>query len=345
MICQKEVTSIYIYYDGELIACIRDLAAEENTHYLEIMTSQTNSDEVRQIVEGVPWNDNLTILRYNLLSAGLNEICMQKAEKQESYDRISRDHATPDGRNVTVRYNYEALRFYPPKEVFSDLLQAFEIANRSSIIQGITLVGDEADSYSIADYHKHMEMIAFLHSVYPNVSLTFHAGELTPLIGKKPDLVYHIADAINTCNASRIGHGVDISFETDHEKIMAGMAANNIPVEILLTSNQQILGINCSDHPVSMYLEHEVPVILATDDPGVEGTNLTQEYVNFTISHPSLSYEEIREINLNSIRYSFLPTEDKERIIDGLLQDMEEFEESFTPGSVVIQQNPVSSVT
>lgn len=320
------------YYDGELIASIRNQAASEKIRYLELMTSQTNSDEVRQIVSQVPWDDNLSVLRKNLLDAGLADICRQKVQTQATYDQVSREHATPEGRNVTVRYIYEALRFYPLKEVFSDLLQAFEIANQSPLIEGVTLVGDEADQYSLKDYDEHMKMVAYLHSVYPDVGITLHAGELTPGLVPSSDMQDHISEAINAGNASRIGHGVSIIYEKDREGVLDKMAASHIPVEILLTSNLQILGIDAADHPVSSYLDHDVPVILATDDPGVECTSLTQEFVNLTLNKPRVSYEQIREINLNSIRYSFLPETEKNRMLAELNESLQEYEHVILAG-------------
>lgn len=313
-------------YNGELIASMRDQAAVENIWYLEVMTSQTNSDDVREIVNQVPWDENLSLLRSNLLDAGLAEVCLKKVLTQETYDQVSRDYATPAGRNVTVRYTYEALRFSPPKEVFSDLVQAFEIANLSPIVEGITLVGDESDSYSLNDYDEHMRMLAYLHGIYPDVAITLHAGELTPEIASSPDIKDHIFQAITIGNVSRIGHGVSIRYEEDWEETLATMAASDIPVEILMTSNLQILGIPGTDHPVSLYLDAGVPVILATDDPGVEGTVLTQEYVNFTMSNPDVSYVQIREINLNSIRYSFLPSPEREEMLAELEERLSQYE-------------------
>src|SRR5690606_34830080 len=123
-------------------------------------------------------------------------------------------------------------------------------------------------------------------SVYPDVHIELHAGELTKQIVGKKDLGFHISDAITTGNASRIGHGVAIKEEEGWENTLAIMREKDIPVEILLTSNEQILNISGPTHPVSVYLSHDVPVTLATDDPGVKYTNLTQEYVIFTLSHP-----------------------------------------------------------
>jgi len=320
------------YYDGELIADIRDQAAFENIRYLELMTSQTNSDKVWQIVNQVPWDDNLSLLRKNLLDAGLADVCKQKVQTLATYDQVSQKYATAEGRNVTVRYTYEALRFYPLKEVFSDLLQAFEVANQSTLIEGVTLVGDEADQHSLQDYDEHMKMVAYLHSVYPDVGITLHAGELTPELVPPVDIKDHISEAISTGNASRIGHGVSIRYERDGEKVLEKMNASHIPVEILLTSNLQILGIDTADHPVSLYLEHEVPVILATDDPGIEHTTLTQEFVNLTMNKPHVSYEQIREINLNSIRYSFLPQAEKDRMLAELNESLRQYEHVVLAG-------------
>lgn len=317
------------YYDGDVYATIRDRAADENILYLELMTSQTNGDDVRKVLSEVDWNENLSHMRDDLLQAGLAEICERKVAKHASYDQMSVELSHPDGKNVTTRYIYEALRFYPKKEVFTDLLQAFEIANSSPVISGITLVGDEADQYSADDYHLHMEMIAYLHSVYPDVHIELHAGELTKQIAEKNDFGYHISDAITTGNASRIGHGVAIKEEEGWENTLAIMRENDIPVEILLTSNEQILNISGPEHPVSVYLSHDVPVVLATDDPGVEYTNLTQEYVIFTLNHPDVSYDEIREMNKNSIQYSFLTEEEKTDLLTRLENNLAVFEKEI----------------
>lgn len=68
------------YYSGDVIATIRDRAAEENIMYIELMTSQTNTEEVKWVVSGVDWSDNFTLMRQNLLNASLAEICKQKCK-------------------------------------------------------------------------------------------------------------------------------------------------------------------------------------------------------------------------------------------------------------------------
>lgn len=317
------------YYNGDVYATIRDRAADENTLYLEVMTSQTNGNDVRKVLSEVDWDDNLSQLRDDLLRAGLADICERKVTTHTSYDQISGELSHPGGKNVTIRYIYEALRFYPKKEVFTDLLQAFEIANQSPVILGITLVGDEAAQYSSDDYHLHMEMVAYLHSIYPDVKIELHAGELTREVAGPDDLRFHISDAVTTGNASRIGHGVSILEEDDWEITLQTMKERDIPVEILLTSNEQILNVSGPEHPAFVYRAYGVPIILSTDDPGIFSTNLTHEYVLFTLNHPDLSYEEIREINVNSIRYSFLPEDEKTVLLTRLEDELAEFEKEI----------------
>ena len=317
------------YYNGDVIATIRNRAADENIQYLELMTSQTDTEQVHEIVAAVDWDDNFSVMRKNLLDAGLDEIIDRKVRTHEFYDRESWELACPAGKNVTVRYIYEALRFYPKKEVFANLLQAFEIADRCPVVVGINLVGDEADDYSRTDYHLHMEMVSYLASVYPQVSVSHHAGELTYGLVPEEDLRFHIADAVYTGKASRIGHGVSILSEDAWQETLAEMKKRDIPVEILLTSNEQILSISGHDHPVSVYLDHQVPVVIATDDPGIERTDLSGEFVKLTLQHPELRYEDIRAITINSIRFSYLPGPEKELMLVQFNERLEPFERSI----------------
>lgn len=314
-------------YMGELIATIRDRAAGENVMYIEtMMHARGTSAQEKEAESKVVWNDNFSVMRENLLDAGLRESCVENARILASYDATSREFASSQGKNVTVRYIYEAIRVNPKKDVYTDLVQAFETANQSPLVAGINFVGEEDTYYARTDYHLHMQMISYLHSVYPNVSIALHAGEQTPGLVPPEDLRFHVADAINTAKASRIGHGVDIMEEDASGYTLSDMAEQDIPIEILLTSNEQILHVNGPNHPVSIYLSHHVPVVIATDDPGIERTDLTEQYVKLALQHPELSYEQICEINLNSIRYSFLPGPEKERMLEQLRGNLDRFE-------------------
>lgn len=84
------------------------------------------------------------------------------------------------------------------------------------------------------------------------------------------------------------------------------MANHHIPVEINLISNLKILNISGRNHPLNYYLTHNVPVVLSTDDEGVLRTDLTQQYVEAAKEH-GLNYQQLKQINRNTLTYSFLP--------------------------------------
>jgi len=86
------------------------------------------------------------------------------------------------------------------------------------------------------------------------------------------------------------------------------MADRGIAVEICLTSNDVILGVRGKDHPLRLYMEHGVPVALATDDPGVSRDDMTNQYVR-AAQEQGLTYEELKRIARNSIEFSFVEGE------------------------------------
>ena len=69
-----------------------------------------------------------------------------------------------------------------------------------------------------------------------------------------------------SAKADRIGHGVDVMYENRPYELMKDMAAKRVMVEINLTSNDVILGIEGKHHPFSLYRKFGVSVALSSDD-------------------------------------------------------------------------------
>jgi adenosine deaminase/adenosine deaminase CECR1 len=170
-----------------------------------------------------------------------------------------------------------------------------------------------------------MKMFRFLKSLYPGVKVAMHAGELA--LGDVPpeDLQFHIDQAVNLAGADRIGHGIDLAHETNIVSIMQRMRARDIPVEINLTSNAFINGVQGQDHPVTLYRKYGVPYVISTDDAGVTRHNLANEYVLFA-SRYKPGYAEVKKASYNSIRYAFLPAADKARLTRQLDERFAKFE-------------------
>lgn len=99
-------------------------------------------------------------------------------------------------------------------------------------------------------------------------------------------------------------------------------------VEINLTSNEFILGVKDSEHPIMLYHNAGIPIIISTDDPGILRTSLTEQYVLATLRY-GFSYNEIKQFVYNSIEYAFLTGTEKKDLIAELHKLFYEFEENY----------------
>ena len=180
---------------------------------------------------------------------------------------------------VEVRYIYQVLRGHPPEQVFAQTVLGFETVAASMKAErlggheggwvGINFVMPKDGFISMRDYSLQMKMLDYLHSVYPQVHIRLHAGELAPGQVPPEGLRFHIRQAVEVGHAERIGHGVDVMYEDDAPGLLEEMAQKHVMVEINLSSNEGILGIKGAEHPFANYRAARVPVALSTDDEGV----------------------------------------------------------------------------
>lgn len=299
------------HHIGAILAEISDRAAKQNESYVEVMVSEGGS-EARELGHTLSFNPDFEVMRQQLLGSGLSRIVdkvTQDLDRDEMVMRTSlacnTDHPQP-GCGIKLRYILRAEREQAPELIFAQLLVSFEAVKHDPRIVGVNMVQSEDGPISMRDYELHMQMLGYLHRLYPDVSLTLHAGELRPGLVPHDGLTFHIHDAIHVAHANRIGHGVDIVYENDAETLFSDMAKQHRLVEINLTSNDQILGIKNEAHPLPLYLSHGVPVALSTDDEGVSRTTLTREYQRAALSY-HLNYRTIKMMVRNSITYAFLP--------------------------------------
>jgi len=158
------------------------------------------------------------------------------------------------------------------------------------------------------DYTLQMKMLDYLHSVYPRVHISLHAGELAPGLVPPEGLRFHIRQAVELGHAERIGHGVDVMYEDDADGLLKEMARKHVMVEINLSSNEGILGIKGAEHPFPIYRAAHVPVALSTDDEGVSRIDLTHEYVRAVLDY-HLSYLDLKQMARTGMEHNFLPGE------------------------------------
>jgi adenosine deaminase len=307
---------------GEWLDEVATRAARQNEQYLEIMQTPSFS-KAAEVGYKIGWPADATesisptrlaALRDELLAGGLKDDVApdtrELAEAKSSRESIEHCHqatAAP-ACNVQIHWMYQVLRAFPPQQVFAQTLLGFELASVNSDVVGINFVQPEDDRRAMADYHLHMQMLDYLHSVYPNVKISLHAGELAPGIVPPEGLTFHIREAVDLGHASRIGHGVDVLYETDSAELLKDLASKHIMVEINLTSNDGILGIKGKEHPLAAYRAAHVPVALSTDDEGVNRSELTQEFVK-GVEEQNLGYYDLKTMARTSLEHAFFQGE------------------------------------
>ncbi|WP_348267851.1 adenosine deaminase [Edaphobacter paludis] len=335
---------IHKSHTGEWLNEVATRAAAQNEQYLEIMETPTFSNAAKLgYALGWPTGTSLLVgttgqkevtpeqlakLRDALLAGGLrDEVATDRKELADaeakrsaiencptmpqqtnvsipSGDSIGEGHSTSC--SVKIRFIYQVLRAFPPQQVFAQTLLGFELASQDPDVVGINFVQPEDAFYSMSEYHRQMQMLDYLHTIYPRVHITLHAGELAPGLVPPAGLRFHIREAVELGHAERIGHGADIMYEDNPKALLNEMADHHIMVEINLTSNDVILGIDPAHHPLPIYLAAHVPVAVSTDDEGVSRIDLTNEYIRAARDF-NLSYADLKNMARTSLEHSFLP--------------------------------------
>jgi adenosine deaminase len=238
-------------------------------------------------------------------------------------------HQGIDTVGFSMRYHNYVVRVFQPFQLFRDMYASFISADASPIIVGVNIVAPEDDPVTQRDYWLQMMMYKYFHRMYPNVKYAMHAGELSPGLVKPEEMSWHIREAIKVAGASRIGHGTDLPWEKNYREILEDMKNQNIPVEINLSSNAFLLGVEKDAHPFMLFKQAGVPIVLSTDDAGVLRGSLTEEYMLAVQWFPELQYEDLKEISRNGIRYGFMEAPLKAQLLEVLESRFEQFESQY----------------
>jgi adenosine deaminase len=311
---------------GEWLDEVARRAAGQNEQYLEVMQTPTFA-HAASLGSKLGWPEGaektvtpsqLAKLHDDLLAGGLRdevsvdskEFADTAAERRtmEGCDGRPSAGVEHDACSVQTHWLYQVLRGFPPQQVFAQTLLGFEVASADPEVVGINFVMPEDGRVSMQDYHLQMQMLDYLHSVYPKVRLSLHAGEIAPGMVTPDGLRFHIREAIDLGHAERIGHGMDVLYEDHPSALLKEMADKHVMVEINLTSNDVILGLTRTDHPLAAYRAAHVPVALSTDDEGVSRIDLTHEYVKGA-EEQGLTYVDLKQMARTSLEHSFLAGE------------------------------------
>jgi len=301
---------------GEWVDEVAARAAAQNQQYLELMETPP-FEHAAAIAHEIGWNPDLVRMREALLARGLRDEVFADSEdvRAAELQRRQIEHcdfpAAAPACRVQVRFIYQILREAPPEQVFAQTLLGFETIQSSMDAHaggyvGINFVQPEDGFIAMRDYTLQMKMVEYLHSVYPNVHITLHAGELAPGLVPPEGLRFHVRQAVELGHAERIGHGVDVMYEDNAPGLLKEMAAKHVMVEINLSSNEGILEIKGANHPFPNYRAAHVPVALSTDDEGVSRIDITREYVRAALDY-KLSYADLKHLARTGMEHNFLP--------------------------------------
>jgi adenosine deaminase len=313
-------------HTGEWVDEAASRAVAQNQQYLELMQTPP-STHAAQIGHEIGWGPNLSKpdptpadfaqFRQTLLDRGLRD---EVAADQDDVRTVEAQRhqiegcGTPQAApacQVEIRYIYQILRGSAPEQVFAQTLLGFETiqatmeAHEPGFV-GINFVQPEDGFISMRDYTLQMKMLDYLHSVYPQVPISLHAGELAPGLVPPEGLRFHVRQAVELGHAERIGHGVDVMYEDNAPALLKELAQKHVMIEINLSSNEGILGIKGADHPFPIYRAAHVPVALSTDDEGVSRIDLTHEFVRAALDY-HLTYQDLKQLARTSMEHDFLP--------------------------------------
>jgi adenosine deaminase len=296
---------------GHQLAEVAERAAVDRLQYVELMMT-ADGMQAAELGAKLGWDDDFGKMREKLLAGGLKDVIAAtrtQVDREEARQRQILHCGTPEARpgcRVTIHYLYQVLRGLSREKVFAQIVLGFELAQRDPRFVGLNLVMPEDWYVPMHDFDLHMKMLDTLHGTYPKVHISLHAGELAMGLVPPEGLRFHIRESIERGHAERIGHGVSVMNEHDALGLLKEMAARKVLVEICLTSNAGILGVEGENHPLPTYLKYGVPVALASDDEGVSRSDMTHEYLRAVETY-GFSYSDIKRMARQSLEYSFLP--------------------------------------
>nr|XP_002121237.1 adenosine deaminase-like [Ciona intestinalis] len=174
-----------------------------------------------------------------------------------------------------------------------------EFALRGVVALDIAGAGIEADS--TFDDHK----AAFDFCKEHSIDITVHAGEKGG-----PNQVH---EAVHKLHATRIGHG----YKTINDKaVYDDVIKKQIHLEVCPISSNLTASVpeDMTAHPAISFLNDGVNFSLNTDNPGFHDADILHDY-DVASRMFRFTEEQIKELNLNALRSSFVEAPMKEKLI------------------------------
>ncbi len=135
------------------------------------------------------------------------------------------------------------------------------------------------------------------------LKITVHGGEV-------PNGAYSVKDAIEFLFADRIGHGLQIH---KHPDLIELVKAKGVTLELCPLSNYLTNAVpKKEDHPFKKLMQAGVKVTINSDDPGIFGSSLLDDYEILKDYH-GMTLEEFQMCNKTAYQACFIPEKIKSK--------------------------------
>ena len=172
-------------------------------------------------------------------------------------------------------------------------------------LSGIDLAGTEGDA-APKDVRK-----AFLPLLERCLHITIHAGET--------ESVDNIWQAVYYLSADRIGHGLCL---LDNPALIDRFVDKRIGVEMCPSSNFQVVGSFPRGYPLKQYMAKGLCVTLNTDNMGISGTTVTDEFFRASLMTGGITLWDCLVLIRNSLDSAFCDEATKRQLVHSFEQQI-----------------------
>jgi len=212
----------------------------------------------------------------------------------EGFDEGTRE-AAREGHVIIVRTILSAMR----QATLSETIAALAVSFRDEGVCGFDIAGPE-DGFPPTSHLRAFHLIQ-----REDFHLTIHAGEAFGLPS--------IWEAVQFCNAERLGHGVRIVDDITHDdgggahlgRLAHYVRDRRIPLEVCPTSNVHTgAAASLATHPVDLLKRLRFRVTLNTDNRLMSGVSLTDEFFACATAF-GWDLADVEWLTLNAAKSSF----------------------------------------
>jgi len=218
--------------------------------------------------------------------------------------------AAAAGRPIVIRALLTAMRTAARSREIAELA----VAHRDSGVCGFDVAGAEAG------YPPTRHLDAFQLIQRENFHATLHAGEAFGLPS--------IWEALQWCNAERLGHGVrivdDIEVAPDGSVRLGRLASyvrdRRVPLEMCPTSNVHTgAARSLAEHPIELLRRLRFRVTLNTDNRLMSGVSMTSEMQGLCDTF-GWGFSDLEWLTLNAMKSAFYPFDERLAMINSVIK-------------------------